>query len=88
VSIKIGDIQQNLPGDPATHNHQDCIMRLPSGSVNGCIKRPKLKFQRIDHAINLKTDGVFFSIPIALHLNDIAIVFALKIQIVYVCRQS
>lgn len=43
-----------------------------------------LKFQKIDRSIKWKTDGVFFLIPIALHLYDIVIAFALEIQIAYV----
>jgi hypothetical protein len=42
-----------------------------------------LRYQKIDHPFDFKRDGVVFIVPIVLHVYDIAITFALNIQIAY-----
>jgi len=43
-----------------------------------------LRYQKIDKPFDLKKDRLIFFIPIILHLFDIIIAFALKIQIAYI----
>ncbi|MCX6054327.1 MAG: carotenoid biosynthesis protein [Chloroflexi bacterium] len=43
-----------------------------------------LRYQKIDKPFDLKNDGLFFFIPVALHLFDIIIAFSLKIEIAYI----
>ena len=43
-----------------------------------------LRYQKIDRPFDFKRDGVVFIVPIALHVYDIAITFALNIQVAYI----
>ena len=43
-----------------------------------------LRYSRIDRPFSFKRDGLVFFIPMALHLYDIVIAFALKIEIAYI----
>ena len=43
-----------------------------------------LRYQKLDKPFDLKKDGLIFFIPAVLHLFDIVIAFALKIEIAYI----
>jgi uncharacterized membrane protein len=43
-----------------------------------------LRFQKIDRPFDFKKDASIFIVPIALHVYDVVVAFALKIQIAYI----